>query len=102
MMGPIAVLSLIFSGLLFIIGWKSMAKRLLFFGLALGCVAMLIEDQLGIVANNASDSMGLILIIGLVILTVAAYVRYRLRRASIRNLLSSKPTSQKRRVDRSS
>lgn len=102
-----AVLGLVVSGLLFILGIERLAKRLALFSVVLAITAPLIETTgfhaVNEVINHAA-ALGsiltiLICILGVVLLLMGV-ARYRQHRSLLERSHEASPTSLKRRVQR--
>jgi len=96
----LAILFLIASALLWIIGWRSMAIRLFLLGVVLAALAPLMESNLASLSDVAAEYSALLVILAVLVLALAAWIRHVHHRRLLSNWKGDSPTSIKRRVDR--
>jgi hypothetical protein len=95
-----ALLLLALGGVVYMLGERDFAKRLIVFGI----VAAVLGPVLGVLLSQVGAVLGPViefaLMAGLVALVIGSWVRYAGRRRQLQQGNRQQPTSLKRRVDR--
>jgi len=100
MLVSLGILCFVLAGLLLVLGVQSWPKRLLLLGVVMAVIASLPYTCLPSFIPSSDSATVWFLLLGLVVIVVLAWLRFRSHRQKLDSLFQAKPTSAKRRVDR--
>lgn len=100
MLLSLATLCLVLAGLLLVLGVRSWSKRLLLLGVVMAVIASLPYACLSFSIPSLDSAIIWLIIMGLAVLLLLAWLRFRNHHQKLDSLFQAKPTSAKRRVDR--
>ena len=100
MIGSLALLCIGIGALLWIVGAKGYALRLLAVGIALAVIGTLLEDVITNLSAFAEEHEVLFAVLAGGALLVTAFARFTKRKQSLDQWFDTKPVSVKRRMER--